>query len=240
MGDETLGYGRFGGRLVGKAGRLLGVTIRLLPFEDIVSDPRAMSDGLVRPQMSAPNYSQCLILARLVIMYHVLSVSVEGALTVTPSANSSASDFDFLFGERFKIRNRKLNSRLTGCDTWTEFDAAGEAFPILNGLGNFDRFYAELVGKKFEGLTVRLFDPVTRLWSIYWADSDTGTLDVPTVGSFDGDLGRFYTRDTHAGKSVICQFLWDKSSPDRPVWSQAFSADEGETWEWNWYMHYER
>jgi hypothetical protein len=179
-------------------------------------------------------------LSNLMTMYHIFSVSVEGGLTVTPSATSSASDFDFLLGERFKIRNRKLDIRLAGCDTWTEFDATGEAFPILNGLGNFDRFNTESEGDKFEGITLRLFNPLTRLWSIYWADSDKGTLNPPTVGSFDGDIGRFYTRDSHAGKPVICQFLWDRSTPDHPVWSQAFSADEGEAWEWNWYMHFER
>jgi hypothetical protein len=34
-----------------------------------------------------------------------------------------------------------------------------------------------LDGKPFEGLTVRLFDPQTRLWTIDWADSNAMTLD---------------------------------------------------------------
>jgi len=33
------------------------------------------------------------------------------------------------------------------------------------------------------------------------------------------------------------KFKWDKTDPDRPEWSQAFSDDEGRTWEWNWYMY---
>ena len=61
-------------------------------------------------------------------------------------------------------------------------------------------------------------------------------LDVPQIGSFDGDIGRFYAKDVHEGKEITVQFLWDKSNADVPVWSQAFSADGGETWEWNWYM----
>jgi hypothetical protein len=30
-------------------------------------------------------------------------------------------------------------------------------------------------------------------------------------------------------------FRWDKRDPEHPIWSQAFSPDNGKTWEWNWY-----
>jgi len=32
-------------------------------------------------------------------------------------------------------------------------------------------------------------------------------------------------------------FVWDKSDIKNPVWSQAFSIDNGNTWEYNWYMY---
>jgi hypothetical protein len=65
-------------------------------------------------------------------------------------------------------------------------------------------------------------------------------LDVPVIGSFDGDQGKFYARDVFEGKDVVVQFVWDKSNADLPVWRQAFSADDGKTWEWNWYMNFSR
>ncbi len=43
-------------------------------------------------------------------------------------------------------------------------------------------------------LTLRLFNPQTKLWSIYWADSNTGVLDKPVVGSFSNKVGHFYSR----------------------------------------------
>ena len=61
-------------------------------------------------------------------------------------------------------------------------------------------------------------------------------LDVPQVGSFDGNIGKFYARDLFEGKGIIVQFKWDKTIPSAPVWSQAFSPDNGKTWEWNWHM----
>jgi hypothetical protein len=103
-----------------------------------------------------------------------------------------------------------------------------------------DQFITEFDGVPFEGMSLRLFNPQTKLWSIYWADSNLVTLDVPQVGSFDGDIGIFYAKDFHAGKPIVIAFKWDKSNPDVPLWSQAFSPDKGETWEWNWYMRFER
>ena len=34
----------------------------------------------------------------------------------------------------------------------------------------------------YNGLTVRLFDPATELWSIYWARNDTGLGLPPRLG----------------------------------------------------------
>jgi hypothetical protein len=59
-------------------------------------------------------------------------------------------------------------------------------------------------------------------------------MDPPVVGSFEGSVGRFYCHDLWEGKRVIVVFKWDKTDPENPVWSQAFSADDGKTWEWNY------
>ena len=155
-----------------------------------------------------------------------------GALAIQASATSSEHDFDFLVGD-WKLRNRKLNSRLTHSDEWTEFESAVEMRQILGGMGNIDK-YTELVsGKPYEGVALRLFNAKTKLWSIYWADSNSGALDPPVVGSFANKVGHFFARDTYKGQNIIVVFRWDVRNPQRPIWSQAFSADEGKTWEWN-------
>jgi len=155
-----------------------------------------------------------------------------GALAIQASATSSEHDFDFLVGD-WKLRNRKLKSRLTHSDEWTEFESAVEMRQILGGMGNIDK-YTELVsGKPYEGVALRLFNAKTKLWSIYWADSNSGALDPPVVGSFANKVGHFFARDTYKGQNIIVVFRWDVRNPQRPIWSQAFSADEGKTWEWN-------
>jgi hypothetical protein len=108
----------------------------------------------------------------------------------------------------------------------------------LNGIGNFETFKAIIDGEPFEGEAVRLFDPTTRLWSIYWADSNTGVLDKdPVVGSYEGSIGKFYVKDFFNGNEITVLYQWDKTDPTHPIWSQAFSPDNGATWEWNWYMN---
>lgn len=160
-------------------------------------------------------------------------------LSASPSSGSSQNDFDFLVGS-WKIRNRKLKTRLKGEDEWTEFEASGEMRKILLGLGNIDNFITTVDEKPFEGMSLRLFNPGSRLWSIYWSSSNTGVLEVPVVGSFENKIGRFHTKDVFEGKEILVVFQWDVADPDKPVWSQAFSADEGKTWEWNWYMYFSR
>lgn len=167
------------------------------------------------------------------------SLSSDGKLAITASETSSKNDFDYLVGN-WNIRNRTLKKPLAGSDEWEEFDATQEFRQILVGLGNFDIFHTELGGKPFEGLTVRLFDPKTRLWTIYWADSNAGKLDDGKVGSFNGDEGEFFGREVVAGKDVIVKFHWDKRNPQTPIYSRAFSADAGRTWEWNWYSNFSR
>lgn len=165
-------------------------------------------------------------------------ISTEG-LRIVPSATSSAHDFDFFIGH-WNIYNRKLKTRLNGCTDWIEFEASQEMRTILNGIGNMDNFKTTLDGKSFEGMTLRLFNPLTKLWSIYWADSSKGVLYPPVVGSFENNIGTFYGNDIFNEKQILVKFRWDKTDPASPVWSQAFSEDEGKTWEWNWYMYMTR
>lgn len=155
-----------------------------------------------------------------------------GALEIYPSVTSSQNDFYFLVG-KWKLKDKKLKSRLTNSNEWIEFESTVEMQKLLNGIGNMDIYKTMFDGKPFEGVALRLFNPKTKLWSIYWTDSNVGVMDPPVVGSFEGNIGRFYCKDKFNGKDIIVVFQWDKTDPNNPVWSQAFSPDNGKTWEWN-------
>ena len=162
-----------------------------------------------------------------------LQFDAKGELVITASPTSSSHDFDYLVG-KWKMKNKHLNSRLNNCKEWTEFESTVEDVSTLQGMGNFDIVRSNVNGKPYEGRTIRTFDPVTKLWRLYWTDSNGGPLDPPVMGSFSNGIGLFFCKDVQVGRPVIVVFKWDKTNPEQPVWSQAFSDDNGKTWEWNY------
>jgi hypothetical protein len=147
-------------------------------------------------------------------------------------AEDGARDFDFWMG-RWRGHNRRLRERLKGSTEWDEFEATIVARPLPGGLGNEDEYHTDFAGG-FTGMSFRFFDRTTKQWAIYWADSRRGVLDPPVVGSFSGDTGVFEGTDTFEGRPIRFRFIWSRVSTASPRWEQAFSADEGRTWETNW------
>jgi hypothetical protein len=172
-----------------------------------------------------------------------LAFDVNGQLIITASSTSSSRDFNFLVG-KWKMHHRRLNKRLENCKDWTEFESVDSNYKILSGTADMDIYRTTempgMQGKVFEGITLRLFNPKTRLWSLYWAASNAGVLDPPVVGSFENNVGHFFTKDTFNGKDIIVMFRWDARNNNKPIWSQALAADNGKAWEWNRYNVSER
>jgi hypothetical protein len=154
-------------------------------------------------------------------------------------AEPSARDFDFWIG-RWNVHNRRLRTRLAASDRWDEFEATSVARLILDGLGNEDEFRTDYDGG-FVGMSFRFFDLEKKRWSIYWADSRRpGELDPPVFGAFSGDTGVFDGRDAFEGRPILVRFVWSGVTTPTPRWEQAFSDDDGLTWETNWIMDFTR
>jgi hypothetical protein len=156
------------------------------------------------------------------------------------AARATKRDFDYLHGS-WHVHNRYLTERLKHSSDWIEFDARSEVEPLLNGLGQLDRYSAVRNGSPIEGITLRLFNPATGEWSLHWADTvRPGVLLPPMVGRFKGTVGEFFGDETVDGKRVLCRFHWTRSPDGLPRWEQAFSDDGGTTWEINWIMTFSR
>lgn len=103
-------------------------------------------------------------------------------------------DFDFLVGA-WDVANRRLRERHVGSDDWDEFAGVSEARSFFDGAGSFDEMRCPSRG--FSGSTVRLLDPATGLWSIYWMNSRRGVLELPpVVGRFTDGVGTFHADDS--------------------------------------------
>lgn len=159
-----------------------------------------------------------------------------------PSAGDidAGHEFDFLFG-RWRVHNRRLRDPLTGSDAWYEFEATSSERPLLGGMGNLEQFDAPKTPTgPIHAIAVRLYDRRTHQWSIYWAKEGVGSFDIPMVGGFNGDVGQFYDREEFRGRQVIVRFTWTHEGSSTCRFEQAFSIDEGTTWEANWIMDFSR
>lgn len=167
------------------------------------------------------------------------SADPQPAVGAATSDTSAVHDFDFLIGT-WRVHNRRLRARLVGADTWDEFDATMETLPILDGLGNVDRFTTDFFGAPFHGSTLRLFNPATNQWKLYWTDTTDPTLREQVTGRFEGDQGDFFGEEMYQGRLVQLRFRWIKISPNQAKWEQAYLMPDGQTWETNWTMDFAR
>jgi len=153
--------------------------------------------------------------------------------------NDGRSDFDFLIGS-WKVYHRTLRQRLKGSTEWVEFDGDMANRKILNGIGNMDENIIYSPTGPVHAIALRLFNPNSGEWSIYWSTNSTGILDVPVIGGFKDGQGKFFTQEIFEGQHIYNRFIWSKITPNSCRWEQAFSHDGGKIWETNWIMEFER
>jgi len=160
-------------------------------------------------------------------------------MVVESNTRNGRADFDFFIGA-WKVRHRRLRERLKGSTSWEEFGGTVVARKVLGGLGNIDEISMERASGRTMGMTLRLYDPASRQWSLHWADRATGILQPPMVGEFKDGRGEFYDQETFEGRRVFSRFIWSDITETSCRWEQAFSADGGRTWETNWVMEFAR
>jgi hypothetical protein len=159
------------------------------------------------------------------------------------SVEDGRHDFDFFFGTWRQANRKRVNMLVPGDTEWVEFESESRADPILGGLGNIDTFDApQFPGRPgFKGFSLRLFEPETGLWRIWWASTAfPGRLDEPVLGRFDDGIGVFECDDVLDGVSVKVRFTWKDITPDSATWQQSFSFDVGASWETNWITRHRR
>ena len=174
----------------------------------------------------------------------ILPCHAAASDTMTPAASAAelhdgGRDFDIFFGT-WRVHHRRLKERLAGSTEWLEFDGTQVMRPILGGRGNMtDNVFNMPDGSVQRGVTLRAFDPKTATWSIWWLDGNDPTkIDVPVVGAFENGTGAFYAQDTFRGRPIKVRFLWLNVTATTRQWEQAFSTDDGKTWETNWVAHF--
>jgi hypothetical protein len=153
-------------------------------------------------------------------------------LQQAPAERDGQHDFDSLIGSWKYHLKRRLHP-LTGSTTWVEFDGTGVCRKVYDG-ASIDQIEVGGPTGHIEGLTLRVYNPQSHQWRLYWANSKIGILDPPQVGQFKDGHGQFFAQDTINGKTILIRFDWTNLTTNSPHFEQSFSDDGGKTWEVNW------
>ncbi|KZN68248.1 hypothetical protein N473_07430 [Pseudoalteromonas luteoviolacea CPMOR-1] len=154
--------------------------------------------------------------------------------------HNEPKDFDFIIGD-WQVKHRRLKDILSGAQEWIEFEGQSSTIKTLGGFGNVEDNYLHMPNQSVRAKAIRSYNSQTKEWSIWWLDGRNPTaMDTPVVGQFTNGVGRFYADEVYNGVPIKVRFVWDSTNPDMPTWQQAFSKDDGETWEVNWKMEFIR
>lgn len=168
----------------------------------------------------------CLVLA--------LSAAPASAVAQQPAAAAAErdgrGDFDWEIGE-WTTRLSRLQRPLSGSTTWVEYEGTTVVRPVLGG-GNLVELSVEGPTGRIEGISLRLYDPDARQWSLNFAGG--GVLSPPVFGEFRDGRGVFFGRDTWAGRAILVRFVISDVTANSARFEQAFSDDGGASWEVNW------
>jgi hypothetical protein len=140
-------------------------------------------------------------------------------------------DFDWDIGT-WKTYQKRLLHPLTGSTTWVEYQGTDVVHKIWDG-ANIGEIRAEGPTGHLELFGLRLYNPDTREWSIYFSNSGGGVLSAPVIGSFKGGHAEFIDQESYNGRTILVRFSILDITPDSCRFEQAFSSDGGRTWETN-------
>jgi hypothetical protein len=151
----------------------------------------------------------------------------------SPKDRDGQHDFDFEIGT-WKTHLSRLLHPLSGSNSWVEYEGTTVVRKIWNGRANLVELVADGPSGHIEALSLRLYNPQSRQWSLNFANSQGGTLSQPTIGSFNNGRGEFYDQETFNGRAIFVRFVISDITPNSCRFEQAFSEVGGKTWEVNW------
>jgi hypothetical protein len=182
------------------------------------------------------NQARCLrrrLLASVLLSAQPLA-GLAGPSPESPEPKRDAQhDFDFEIGAWKTHVSRRLHP-LTGSQAWVEYEGTSVVRKVWDGGANLLELDVQGPAGRIRGLSLRLYNPESRQWSLNFANRAGGTLSPPTLGAFKDGRGEFFDQETLDGRAIYVRFVISDITPRSCHFEQAFSDDGGKTWEVNW------
>jgi hypothetical protein len=154
-------------------------------------------------------------------------------LAATPVPHDGRHDFDFEFGT-WNIAVHRLVHPLSGSSAWVSPKGYVHIVrKVWDGGASLAQLEVLTPAPHFLGLMLRMYDPRSQRWNVYWGDAASGELSQPLVGRFANGRGEFFGRDTLGGKPIVVRVIYSDITPTSFHTEQSFSPDGGKTWQPN-------
>jgi hypothetical protein len=157
--------------------------------------------------------------------------SAVSASPPVPAAHDGRQDFDWDYGT-WKTHQKRLLHPLTGSTTWVEYKGTDVVRKIWDG-ANTGMIEAEGTAGHLEIFSVRMYDPDSHQWNIYFSNAAGGSMGQPVIGEFKDGRGEFYDQEPYNGRAIMVRFSVSDITATTCHFEQAFSPDGGKTWETN-------
>ena len=159
----------------------------------------------------------------------LLALTTAGA-AASPMPSDGARDFDFDLGVWKTHIVRRLHP-LSGSNATIELNGTVTVRALWGGRAQVEEIEADGPNGHWEGMTVFLYDPQARQWSMNFANSAAGKFATPMIGSFGDGKGVLVGPDTLDGRAILVRAVWSNFTPTSHQYQESYSADGGRTWE---------
>jgi hypothetical protein len=182
--------------------------------------------------MTAPRLLLSSLLLSLLFALSALPAFAQPNPGASPERDGQ-HDFDFEIGS-WKTHLKRLVRPLTGSTTWVEYTGTTVVRKVWDGRANLVELVVDGPAGHLEVLSLRLYNPESRQWSLNSSVLGSGAMNVPSIGEFKNGRGEFFNQEMYNGRSILVRFVISDITPTSCRFEQSFSDDGGKTWEVNW------
>jgi hypothetical protein len=182
---------------------------------------------------TSATFTTCFALVMYALIGTPSSVSADSKSSGPTVAPEGWGDFDWEFG-KWKTHVKRRLRPLSDSQDWVEYEGTTIVTKVWNGRANLVELDVNGPAGRIEALSLRLYNPEARQWSLNFSNVSGGTLAIPTIGAFKEGRGEFYSQETLGARSILVRFVISEFNRESAHFEQAFSDDGGKTWETNW------
>jgi hypothetical protein len=145
------------------------------------------------------------------------------------SPRDGSHDFDFARGVWHTHATQVLDP-FDGATHTVTLDGTKTARPVWNGRAWLEEIEADGPDGHWEGATLFVYNAKAGQWSQSYIDSDSGAIEAPTIGRFNGGRGELFGTTLYKGRTVLVRGVWSDITANAHRFEISYSRDGGKTW----------